>query len=222
MWQSFVVGYVAGALKGSFDTTPATSADFFDLKKFPGKRAWPTNFYIDGVKEWVLLADGVAPDELYPLDLERANAKIESIWDELVFYESYPQIPTFLTSKTVSMAWAPSGIFAALPSKGVDTDIVWDKLITSWNNESILPGPPNEDAAKALSAWCTDPARQAQFCEATHYGPPSQAAFDKMDPKLRTELPNSEGRNPTFIDDEYYRDNYGAMYEDNQKLFKRH
>jgi len=43
-----------------------------------------------------------------------------------------------------------------------------------------------------------------------------------MDPKLRTELPNSEGRNPTFIDDEYYRDNYGAMYEDNQKLFKRH
>jgi putative spermidine/putrescine transport system substrate-binding protein len=222
MWQSFLVGYVAASLKGAFDTAPATPADFFDLKKFPGKRAWATNYYVDATKEWALIADGVTPDELYPLDLERADAKIESIWDDLVFYEAYPQIPTFLTSKTVSMAWGPSGIFAALPAKGVQVDIIWENLITSWNNEAIIPDAKNMDAVLALSAWCTDPARQAKFCTATHYGPPSQGAFDKMADDIKTELPNSPGRNPTHIDDQYYRDNYDAMYEDNQKLFKRH
>lgn len=222
MWQSFLVGYVAASLKGTFDTPAATPADFFDLKKFPGKRAWPTNFYIDGTKEWALLADGVEPDALYPLDLERANAKISSIWDDLVFYEAYPQIQTFLTSKTVAMAWGPSGIFTALPKKGAEVDIIWDKLVTSWNNESIIPGAPNEDAAIALSAWCTDPARQAKFCEATNYGPPSQAAFEKMPEAVRTQLPNSEGREPVALDDEFYRDNYDKMYEDNQQLFESH
>jgi putative spermidine/putrescine transport system substrate-binding protein len=222
MWQSFLVGYVAANLKGAFDTTPSTPADFFDLSKFPGKRAWPTNYYVDGVKEWALIADGVSPDELYPLDLERANARIESIWDDLVFYEAYPQIPTFLKSKTVAMAWGPSGIFSALPSKGVDVEILWDNVVTSWNNEAVIPSPPNEDAVLALSAWCTDPARQAQFCEATRYGPPSQAAFDKMSADVKGELPNSPGRNGNPINDQYYRDNYNELYADNQKLFERH
>ena len=139
-----------------------------------------------------------------------------------MFYESYPQIPTFLTSKTVSMAWGPSGIFSALPSRGVEVEILWDNLVTSWNNEAIIPDAPNEDAVLALSAWCTDPARQAQFCEATRYGPPSQAAFDQMSDAVKKGLPNSPGRNGVPINDQYYRDNYNKLYADNQKLFERH
>jgi putative spermidine/putrescine transport system substrate-binding protein len=222
MWQSFILGYVAGSVKGAFDTAPAKQADFFDLQKFPGKRAFPTSFYIDGVKEWALLADGVTPDELYPLDLERANAKISSIWDELVFYEAYPQVQTFLTSKTVSMAWCPSGILAAMPAKGIDVDIIWDQTVTSWNNETIIPDAPHMDAALALSAWCTDPKRQAIFCKGTNYGPSTQASLDALPAALKANVPNAPDRNGVPLDDEYYAKNYDMLYADNEKLFKSH
>jgi putative spermidine/putrescine transport system substrate-binding protein len=220
MWQSFLLGYVTGGLKGTFDTTPGHPSDFFDTKKFPGKRAFPTSFYIDGVKEYALLADGVSPDELYPLDIERANAKIASIWDDLVFYEAYPQIQTFLTSKTVSMAWCPSGILAAMPAKGFEVDIVWELAVTSWNNETIIPDAPHMDAVKALAAWCIDPKRQAVFCEMTNYGPSTQAALDALPEKVKQNVPNAPGRNTVPLNDEYYAENYDMLYADHEKLFK--
>ena len=59
-------------------------ADFFDVEKFPGKRS----LYKWGAGMWeaALLADGVAPDKLYPLDLERAHDKIAAFKDNIVSY----------------------------------------------------------------------------------------------------------------------------------------
>ena len=57
-------------------TAPTSWADFFDVEKFPGKRAIDQD--VDtGVFEAALLADGVAPEDLYPLDVDRAVAKLE-------------------------------------------------------------------------------------------------------------------------------------------------
>ena len=38
--------------------------------------------------EFALMADGVKPDELYPLDLARATKKLETIKDDIVFWTS--------------------------------------------------------------------------------------------------------------------------------------
>ena len=56
---------------------PTTWADLFDTRKFPGKRTMldqPT-----ANLEAALMADGVAPSDLYPLDVERALRKIDTI-----------------------------------------------------------------------------------------------------------------------------------------------
>ncbi|MBN9548875.1 MAG: extracellular solute-binding protein, partial [Alphaproteobacteria bacterium] len=46
-------------------SAPASWADFFDLEKFPGKRTMCK--WIQGQLEAVLLADGVKPEDIYPL-----------------------------------------------------------------------------------------------------------------------------------------------------------
>ena len=53
-------------------------------KKFPGKRS----LYKWGAGEWeaALLADGVAPAKLYPLDLKRAHDKIAAFKENVVAY----------------------------------------------------------------------------------------------------------------------------------------
>ncbi len=71
---SYIIAYDAKKFK---DTPPESMADFFDVAKFPGKRA----MYKWGAGMWeaLLLGDGVPQDKLYPLDIERAHAKIGGV-----------------------------------------------------------------------------------------------------------------------------------------------
>lgn len=94
---------------------PATIADFFDTKKFPGKRLLPPEFDT-GMMELALLADGVDADDLYPLDIDRALAKYDSIRDSLVFAESYGQLGQSMLDGSVDMALNRPGFDGGLDS----------------------------------------------------------------------------------------------------------
>jgi putative spermidine/putrescine transport system substrate-binding protein len=63
---------------------PKSVADFFDTAKFPGQRGILTNVQ-NGILEYPLLADGVAPEDLYPLDVDRALDKLDTIRDTTTF-----------------------------------------------------------------------------------------------------------------------------------------
>jgi len=220
--QTFITAYVAGHLPDTFSGNgPKSWADVFDTKKFPGKRIVPGPGFYEGVAEPALLADGVAPADLYPLDLERAQAKIASIWDDLVFYTEYPQMQTLLTSKSGAIAIGPNGLIQGLVNKGVDVTVAWGAVpILAPNCFIINPGAPNMDAAQAYAAWCTDPKRIAEFCKRTHYGPGFKAAFDEMDEQTKQGLPNAPGRETASYDSAYFVDNYDKLIAFNKKLFK--
>jgi putative spermidine/putrescine transport system substrate-binding protein len=217
--QTFVTAYVAGSLKGTFDKE-LTWADFFDTKKYPGKRIVPGPGYYEGVAEPALLADGVSPDELYPLDLERAAAKISSIWDDLVFYDSYPQIQQYLTSKTGAIASGPNGIIQGLQNKGVDSVVHWAaNPITAANCFFINPGAPDMDAALAYAGWVTDPKRQAEFATKTHYGPGFKEVFDALPADVQDGLPTNPKYKPVPTSEEWLAENYDQLVAFNKKLF---
>jgi putative spermidine/putrescine transport system substrate-binding protein len=83
---SNVIAYDAEATRGA---VPRDWADFFDLKKFPGKRTMCK--YIQGQLETVLLADGVPPEKLYPLDVDRAFRKLKPLLPEIIFWDGGAQ-----------------------------------------------------------------------------------------------------------------------------------
>jgi len=56
---------------------PTAGPIFWDVKKFPGRRALRN--HRSPRWEAALMADGVAPDKLYPLDVDRAFKKLEEI-----------------------------------------------------------------------------------------------------------------------------------------------
>ncbi len=68
---------------------PAGWADFFDMQKFPGKRTMCK--WVQGQLESVLLADGVKPEDMYPLDVDRAFKKLEPLLPDIIFWESGAQ-----------------------------------------------------------------------------------------------------------------------------------
>jgi putative spermidine/putrescine transport system substrate-binding protein len=101
-----VVNYMFSSVL-AWDTKVVTSrpspADFFDLKKFPGKRMIRKDS--QAMLELALIADGVPMDKLYPLDVDRALRKIGAIKSEILFWDTGAQSQTLLRSGEVSMGW---------------------------------------------------------------------------------------------------------------------
>jgi len=93
-----------------------TWQEFWDVKNFPGKRALPN--YPTYTLPIALLADGVKPENLYPLDIKRAFASLDKIKAHVaVWWEAGAQPPQLLKDNEVQYAVAWSGRVAG--QKGI-------------------------------------------------------------------------------------------------------
>ncbi|MGP6170081.1 extracellular solute-binding protein [Microbacterium sp. A204] len=185
------VGYAQGYLAETFPNGgPQTWADFWDVEQFPGKRAVPGE-YFDFMIEAALLADGVPVDDLYPLDVDRAFAKLDELKPDMVFYTEYPQVPALLVAGGAAVAFAPNGQFAALSNGGVDVVVSWNQAFVEANPFIVPIKASNPEATFALAEVLADPKLQAEFARRTNYGPWSSAAFDLLTPEEAANLPNS-------------------------------
>jgi putative spermidine/putrescine transport system substrate-binding protein len=82
--------------------------DLWDVENFPGKRALPD--YPAYILPMALIADGVEPKDLYPLDLDRAFKKLEELKDHVaVWWQAGAQPPQLLKDNEVQYAVAWSG-----------------------------------------------------------------------------------------------------------------
>lgn len=220
-FQTFYIGHCTAYLPGTFKgAQPKTWADFFNTTKFPGKRGWPGPGFADATAEAALLADGVAPDKLFPLDFERANAKLRTIKDSMVFYTEFPQVQQLLTSRSVAIAFAPNGLFAALRRLGVEVEINLERAIVASNPLVTPPGAPHADAAYALADWCSDARRQSIFSTLTSYGPGVSGAFKFLTRDLLRTLPNSPGNRPVFKNEKIIGDQFADYTKANEDFFK--
>ena len=186
-YAAWALGYLNTAYKS---TKPESWDDFFDTKRFPGKRVVWTN--PDAILEVALLADGVAPEDLLPLDIDRALAKLDTIRDHLLFAESPAAVQQLLATGTASMTVMLNGRLVPLINSGTDLGISWNQSIVQGHAGPIVPfGTPHSDAMFALIYWMTDPVRQAVFTRATGYGPTNAKTLELLDDETLALMPNS-------------------------------
>jgi len=207
MLGAFFLGTAQGWLTETFpDGGPQDWADFFDVEAFPGKRAWPGSpGAFDGSFEIALLADGVAPEDLYPLDLDRATAKLDSIRDHLVFYQSYPEIQQLLSSGSAAIGVGVTGQFSSLKKAGLDVTVQWNEAFQTINGFAVTDAASNPVAVAALAEHLNDPAGQAAFTEATLYGPVNSAVFDELPAEVLDDVVNAPSHDNLILWDEKWR-----------------
>lgn len=149
-------------------TAPKTLADFFDTKKFPGKRGVVKNVQ-DGLLEQGLLADGVKPETIYPLDVERALKKWATIKSDTI-WAANPGALFQLVTSSVDMQFLVQARSQAALDAGANMVPVWDMTVTSLNGLAVPKGSANlPELQKFLSfvlqpesrhAWRASPARR--------------------------------------------------------------
>lgn len=189
---SFYYSFVLGWNPANFaDAAPATLADLFDTAKFPGKRTF-YKWSAPGVIEAALLADGVAPDALYPLDLDRAFKKLDTIKADIIWWEGGAQSQQLLASGEAPIGFFWNGRLAALAADGMEVGISWDQNITAADALVVPKGAKNKEAAMKFIAEATSAEGQAAFAAATGYAPVNLGSADLMDPEVRKTLPDAQ------------------------------
>jgi putative spermidine/putrescine transport system substrate-binding protein len=161
----------------AFDETPTSWSDFWDLERFPGMRTFQSRA-TGGIMEAALLADGVAPDKLYPLDIERALAKMDEIRDNILFYETNAQGEQYLSDGQAVLGLIPDGRALNIKDNGAPVEIQYDASLMTWSAMVVPKGAPNKDAAMQFLAYALTPEAQAAVAMAYTYGPVVPQAFD--------------------------------------------
>ncbi len=161
--------------KSKIKDGPKTMADFFDLKKFPGKRGLRK-----GAKpnlEFALIADGVAAKDVYdvlktPEGVDRAFAKLDTIKSSVVWWEAGAQPPQLLADGEVAMTTAYNGrIFNAVAGEGKPFEIVWDGQIWDLDLWVIPKGAKNKELAMDFLKFSTATEQLAKQASYISYGP---------------------------------------------------
>lgn len=177
---SYVSTHVLGYDKQTFGSdAPTTWADLFDTGKFPGKRAY-YKWVGPGLLEVPLLADGVSAEELYPLDLDRAFKKLDTIKKNIVWYSSGAESQQFLASKETPLGMFWSGRLYSLQQDGLDVGISWNQNLVAADVLVVPKGAPNKAAAMKFLAYAGSAEGQARMANLSAYGPTNLKSIDLL------------------------------------------
>ncbi|MDZ5603845.1 ABC transporter substrate-binding protein [Pseudomonas sp. RP23018S] len=204
---SFVLGYNEGKLGAS---KPTEWSALFDTKTYPGKRAlykWPS----PGVLELALLADGVAPDKLYPLDLDRAFKKLDTIKKDIVWWGGGAQSQQLLASGEASLGQFWNGRVYALQQDGAPVGVSWKQNLVMADFLVVPKGAKNKDAAMKFLANASSAQGQADFANKTAYAPVNVDSVAKLDSKLAPNLPTAHVEDQVTLDFAYWAKNGQAI-----------
>jgi putative spermidine/putrescine transport system substrate-binding protein len=190
VWST-VMAYNGDKLK----TAPATWADFWDVKKIPGKRGMRKGARYN--LEFALMADGVKPADVYKVlatkdGADRAFKKLGELKPNIQWWEAGAQPPQFLVAGDVVLSTAYNGRISAAQREGKALQVAWYGGIYDLDYWTIPKGTPNKDAAYKFIQFASQPEHQAKYAEEISYGPTNNKALAKLPPKLLANLPTSQ------------------------------
>ena len=185
---SHVVAYNAKLLK----EYPTSTADFFNLKKWPGKRGLRKGPKFN--LEFALMADGVDPKDVFKIlstkaGVDRAFKKLDTIKSQVQWWEGGAQAPEWLASGDVVMSFAYNGRISIARKEGKDLRMIWDKNIYTMDSWAILKDSPYTDQAHELINFTINPEQQAKFSKIIPYGPSNHKAVNYFTKELADTLP---------------------------------
>ncbi|SDD35411.1 putative spermidine/putrescine transport system substrate-binding protein [Bradyrhizobium brasilense] len=210
-FETFLLGLAWDPAKYGQGKHPATFAEFFDVKKFPGRRMLrkaPVSSL-----EIALLGDGVAPKDIYPLDLNRAFRVFDRIKSNTVWAHTNPQTISLLQTGEVDFGISYAGRVKSTtePGAGVPLAFSFEQNIINDDCLAIVKGAPNKENAIKLIAYYLQPEVQARLYNLVAVTPGSKKAAAMLSPEMRKWQPDPNNANNRFVDNDYWAENYNAV-----------
>ena len=157
---------------------PKTWADFWNVDKFPGRRALGGAFATETLTV-AAIADGVPLDKVYPLDIDRALKSLDKIRPHIdAWWTSGAQAMQLVKDGEVDMASIWNGRASTLKAEGAPIAYSYDQGVLNADCMVIPKGAKNKDAAMKALAMFVKPDIQANLPLYIANGPANLKAFD--------------------------------------------
>jgi putative spermidine/putrescine transport system substrate-binding protein len=189
--------FVSGGLAYDGDKIkdpPKSWADFWDVKKYPGKRG--LLYRAEQTLEVALMADGVEPKDVMkvlaaPGGADRAFKKLAEIKPYVHFWKSGDESMQILLSGDVVMTFAWNGrVAAANKANNRNLKIVFGPGHVSGSQiYAVMKGSPKKDLAIKYITFASQAEPQAEFARAINYAPANEAAYAFMSDAEKATLP---------------------------------
>lgn len=184
---------------------PSSWADFWNVEKFPGRRAMRSN--AEAQVEMALLADGVAAKDLYTVlsteeGMQRAIDKIAALKPSIaVWWSSGAQHGQLMKDGEVDMTTGWNGRFETAKRDGGAVDYTYNQSILAYDCFAIPKGSPHKDLAMKMVAEMSKAEPQAALTKYVSYGPLNTAAYSTgiIDPETAKVLPTNPDNAKTMI-----------------------
>lgn len=173
---------------------PQSVADVFDTKKFPGPRALRKRPQVN--LEWALIADGVPAADVYKVlatreGQDRAFAKLDTIRDSIVWFDSWSQAPQLLNDGGAVIVQSANGrIYDSIIKDKAPFRIGWAGNVYDLDVWAILRGSKNADAAMDFIKFATSTTPLVGVQDVA-YGPTRKSSAARVSADVLPNLPSS-------------------------------
>lgn len=188
---TILYSYNSDTIKGG---QPDSINDFFDTATFPGKRALRKRPQVN--MEWALIADGVPKEQVYDVlatnaGQSQAFAKLDSIKNDLVWFDSWSQAPQLLNDGGAVMVQSANGrIFDAIQKDNKPFEMVWDAHLYDLDVWAIVKGSKNKALAEDFIRFATG-SRPESGMQDVAYGPTRNSSYAFVDQAVIPKLPSA-------------------------------
>ena len=208
---------------------PKTWADFWDVKKFPGRRAMFGK--VNHNLEAALMADGVAPKDVNKVlsssgGVDRAFKKLEQIAPHVaIWYAGGSQAAQLLKDGEVDLIHIGNGRADSIIADGAKAAYTWSQGTLDGDCVLVPKGAPNRAEAMKVINELLAPKNQAGVAALIPYGPVNSKAFSAgvLKPEQLAKINSAPANigtqvtlNPTF-----YASNFDKLQERFQVLIQK-
>jgi putative spermidine/putrescine transport system substrate-binding protein len=164
---------------------PKSWAEFWDIKAFPGPRTLADMASGAPDLEFALLADGVAMDKLYPLDIDRAFKSLSRVRPAITkFWDTGALSAQMLADKEVVLAALWSTRLGVAIDKGAPLGAQWNQNAVLGQAYGIPKGSRNAEAAYAFIDFSLSPEIQGAWLKPYKAIPVNQKSYSATSPEL--------------------------------------
>ena len=175
---AMVMAYNRDAFPGE---RPSRMTDFFDLQRFPGKRALQK--IPEANLEWALMSYGVPGPDLYHLlsterGLRLAFDRLDSIKDHIIWWtDTARPVELLMAGEAVMVSQYNGRLFDAAAIQGHPIEIIWDAQVYELGAWGIPKGSSKREAVEQFIQFATGTRPLAEQARYIAYGPARKSSM---------------------------------------------
>lgn len=190
---------------------PVDFAGFYDFERFPGRRVMRS--LASETLEVALVADGVAPKDLYPLDVERAFRALDRMKKHVTKWAATtPDQVNAVVQNEGDFSYSYYNRVKSAQKSGAALAFSFEQTVNSLDYFAVPKGTKNKEAAMRFIDFCLRADRQVAWSVRGYYLPNNVAAIEEVRKSPSGDfLPDLTNGKNVVVNSAWWGENYTAM-----------